>query len=118
MAIREPGSRAHLVRRIVITLIVAPVLAVAGVASPAAAVTYNIGYTSCNSGYEAQTVAYHRNTVQHGQFTGSTWSFTNKNTGATWGYSYDGRGTQSFTQGTIYGTSTSDLSSVVSSRCA
>jgi len=94
-----------------------PLVLGAGVApASAASVTYNTGGQSCNSGYTAQTVAYHRLTVQHGQFTGSTWDFTNIYRG-TWGYSYDGRGTQSFTQGTIYSSNSLNVSSVVSTRC-
>lgn len=94
-----------------------PLVLGVGIAPASASVTYNTGGRSCNSGFIAQTVAYHRQTVQHGQFTGSTWSFTNINR-TTWGYSYDGRATQSFTQGTIYASNSANVSSVVSTSCS
>lgn len=94
------------------------VMVAGGLVAPAYAVTYTVPGRSCNSGYEAQTVAYHRNTVQDGQYNGTSWSYTNRNNGASWGYSYDGYPSQSFTVGSIYGTNGGDVSSVVSSRCA
>lgn len=89
-------------------------LAVGGVAAPAAAATYTVGARSCNSGYEAQTVVYHRFTATHGQFTGGSWSYSNINVGSVWSYSYDGYPSQSFASGTV---SPFEVSSVVSSRC-
>jgi len=73
------------------------------VAAPAVAhaATFTTPSRSCNSGYEAQTTAYHKFTVTHGQYTGSSWFYTNRSNGSTLKWSYDGAPSQSFVSGVL-----------------
>jgi hypothetical protein len=73
----------------------------AGAVAPAYAATITLPGRSCNSGYEAQTAAYHDFTVTHGQYTGASWFYTNKTSGNVFKWSYDGVPSQSFTSGVI-----------------
>ncbi len=80
---------------------IALIAGLVAVPSAAQAATFTTPGRSCNSGQEAQTRAYHKFTVTHGQYTGATWFYTNRTNGSTLKWSYDGVPSQSFVSGVL-----------------